>query len=83
MSFPRQRVAVYVDGCFWHGCPEHYVAPKTNVGYWAEKVADNVRRDRDTDALMEAAGWLVLRFWEHEDPETVAGAVLAAVESRR
>lgn len=78
LVFTRQRIAVFVDGCFWHGCPDHFVAPKTNGGYWGPKVAGNVARDRDTDALLEQAGWTVLRFWEHDDPEVVAEAVAVA-----
>lgn len=65
--FPRARVAVFVDGCHWHGCPEH--GPKrhlTNGWYWSEKIASNVRRDRDTDQRLEASGWTVIRVWEHE-----------------
>ena len=66
--FTRRKVAVFLDGCFWHGCPEHYVPPKTNPVYWSEKIDGNVRRDRDTDRKLSEAGWTVLRFWEHEDP---------------
>lgn len=65
--FPRQKVAVFVDGCFWHQCPEHYTAPKANSGFWAEKASANVARDRDTDTRLRDLGWTVLRFWEHED----------------
>ena len=65
--FPRQKVAIFVDGCFWHRCPEHYVAPKSNTGFWADKAAANVERDRDTDTQLENLGWSVLRFWEHDD----------------
>lgn len=83
VAFTRQRVAVFVDGCFWHGCPEHYRAPATNAGYWSAKVAGNEARDRDTEARLQALGWLVLRFWEHEPAEQVAAAVAAAVEERR
>lgn len=81
--FTRQRVAVFVDGCFWHGCPEHYRAPATNAGYWSAKVAANEARDRDTEARLQALGWLVLRFWEHEPAELVADAVASAVAERR
>lgn len=75
LVFTRQRLAVFVDGCFWHGCPEHYTAPKTNTGYWAEKVHANRRRDRDTDARLEEQGWTVMRFWEHQDPREAAHLV--------
>lgn len=64
--FPRKRVAVFVDGCFWHGCPDHGRVPKDQGGYWAAKLARNVARDRRNDAALSAAGWLVVRVWEHE-----------------
>jgi DNA mismatch endonuclease (patch repair protein) len=67
--FRRARVAVFVDGCYWHGCPEHYRVPRQHTGYWSAKIAMNVDRDRDTDVRLHEAGWKVLRFWEHEDPE--------------
>ncbi|MFE1797795.1 very short patch repair endonuclease [Streptomyces sp. NPDC059517] len=81
--FRPVRVAVFVDGCYWHGCPEHYVSPKTNPGYWSDKVAGNVARDRDTDQRLSAADWTVLRFWEHESPEECASTVLRVVFERR
>lgn len=77
--FPRRRVAVYVDGCFWHRCPQHATAPKNNAEWWAAKLAGNVARDRATDAQLEAAGWQVVRVWEHEDPAAAADRVQAAV----
>jgi DNA mismatch endonuclease (patch repair protein) len=81
--FPRERVAVFVDGCFWHGCPEHGRVPNDRNGYWAAKLGRNMERDlRNNDALA-AAGWLVLRFWEHEDPPQVAREVHTAVLRRR
>ncbi|MFD6953565.1 very short patch repair endonuclease [Nocardiopsis sp. TSRI0078] len=83
LLFRPTRVAVFVDGCFWHGCPEHFVPPKTNPGYWEGKIAGNIRRDRNTDAQLEEAGWLVLRFWEHQDPAECAEAVAAAVSARK
>ncbi|WP_425517113.1 very short patch repair endonuclease [Miltoncostaea marina] len=79
LVFRGPRIAVFVDGCFWHGCPEHYSAPATNESFWAEKVAANVARDRDTDRALREAGWTVLRFWEHDDPGKAAAAVQAAV----
>lgn len=83
LLFRPAKVAVFVDGCFWHGCPDHFVAPKTNPDYWEDKIADNKGRDRDTDARLEEAGWLVLRFWEHQDPAECAEAVVSAVSARR
>ncbi|WP_165986230.1 very short patch repair endonuclease [Streptomyces sp. YIM 98790] len=81
--FRPSRVAVFIDGCYWHGCPEHYVSPRTNPGYWSEKVARNVARDRDTDKRLTEAGWLVLRFWEHESSEECAEIIAAHVLKRR
>ncbi|WP_306363230.1 very short patch repair endonuclease [Nocardia sp. CC227C] len=77
--FPRRKVAVYVDGCFWHSCPEHATFPKNNAEWWAEKLAGNVARDRDTDARLRAAGWTVVRVWEHERVETAAETVCKAL----
>lgn len=81
LAFPRQRVAVFVDGCFWHGCPEHKTAPKNNAAWWAAKLARNVERDRETDAHLAELGWRVLRIWEHDDPRHAADRVQAAVQS--
>jgi DNA mismatch endonuclease (patch repair protein) len=81
--FVGARVAVFVDGCFWHCCPQHATQPKANADWWSEKLARNVTRDRDTDKRLEAAGWLVVRMWEHEDPQAVAGQVKVLVEQRR
>ncbi|MGW3420270.1 very short patch repair endonuclease [Streptomyces phaeochromogenes] len=83
LVFRPAKVAVFVDGCYWHGCPEHYVPPRTNSGYWSEKVLRNVKRDRDTDQRLSDAGWLVLRFWEHEQSETCADKIAATVLARR
>jgi DNA mismatch endonuclease (patch repair protein) len=84
LVFPTDRVAVFVDGCFWHGCPEHVRRPiRENTWYWPEKIASNQRRDRDTDRRLGEAGWLTLRFWEHEDPEAVALTIRGAVRERR
>ncbi|GHG04905.1 hypothetical protein GCM10018777_15660 [Streptomyces albogriseolus] len=83
MVFRPAKVAVFIDGCYWHGCPEHYVPPKTNEGYWSDKVARNVARDRDTDQRLTEAGWTVLRFWEHEASEECAARIAAEVEKRR
>lgn len=68
--FGPARVAVFVDGCFWHGCPEHGHTPKKNTSYWGAKLARNVERDREQDRMLGEAGWTVLRIWDHEDPET-------------
>lgn len=81
IAWPGRRVAVFVDGCFWHGCPEHFVLPENNRDWWQQKIARNVRRDRDTDARLEAAGWASVRVWEHvplTDAADRVAAVLAA-----
>lgn len=83
LRFAPARVAVFIDGCFWHGCPEHGVAPKANAEWWEDKIAANRRRDADTDAHLAAMGWLALRFWEHEPPASVADAVERSVRQRR
>lgn len=83
LVFRPSRVAVFVDGCFWHGCPLHYTRPSANEGFWAEKVRRNIGRDLETTWALESEGWLVLRFWEHEDPADVAAAVREQVEARR
>lgn len=80
--FAGQRVAVFVDGCYWHGCPEHATAPKNNADWWRRKLDANVARDRDTDRRLEMAGWLVIRVWEHEESSEAADRVEAAVRSR-
>lgn len=80
LVFPRRRVAVYVDGCFWHRCPVHATDPKNNAEWWAEKLSGNVERDRATDAALVAAGWEVVRIWEHEDPVSAADRVQAALK---
>lgn len=74
--FTRQRIAVFIDGCFWHGCPDHgRFEFQANADYWPTKIATNRSRDLETTQLLEAAGWQVLRFWEHEDPATVADII--------
>lgn len=83
MVFRPVKVAVFIDGCYWHGCPEHYVPPRTNPGYWSGKVARNMARDLDTDQRLREAGWLVLRFWEHMSAEECASKIAHAVTDRR
>jgi len=80
--FPRSKVAVYVDGCYWHGCPDHGSTPKSNRAWWQAKFATNRARDADTDSKLDAAGWMVLRFWEHDDLVTAGAAVAEAVHHR-
>ncbi|MDD4867007.1 MAG: very short patch repair endonuclease, partial [Mycobacterium sp.] len=70
--FTKKRIAVFIDGCFWHGCPEHYVASKSNTDYWNPKIERNMIRDEETTRLLTDCGWLVLRVWAHEQPSDVA-----------
>jgi DNA mismatch endonuclease, patch repair protein len=81
--FTRQRIAVFVDGCFWHRCPLHGSEPKANAHYWRPKLDANVARDRRNDAALVAAGWTVLRFWAHEPVGAMVEAVSRAVASAR
>ncbi|WP_308433197.1 very short patch repair endonuclease [Streptomyces inusitatus] len=84
LVFTRAKVAVFLDGCFWHGCPEHHTVAVRNGAYWAAKVERNRARDTDTDQRLTEAGWVVVRVWEHEDPIEAAARVEAAVtEARR
>lgn len=69
--FTRVKLAVFLDGCFWHSCPEHATSPRRNADYWLPKLEANRRRDRDKNLLLESAGWHVLRFWEHVPPAEV------------
>jgi DNA mismatch endonuclease (patch repair protein) len=82
IAFTRARVAVYIDGCFWHACPLHASWPKANADWWRVKIEENTRRDGEAARQVSEAGWLVLRFWEHEDPYSVTAAIWAAVEAR-
>lgn len=81
--FTRVRVAVFVDGCFWHRCPDHGTSPKANADWWSEKLDGNVRRDRAIDLALAEAGWLVIRIWEHEEPVEAADRIESAVRKRR
>ncbi|MCP3756225.1 very short patch repair endonuclease [Streptomyces sp. TBY4] len=83
IAFPGRRIAVFIDGCFWHGCPQHATSPKANSDWWRVKLERNRARDLETTAHLEDEGWLVLRFWEHELPDAVAARVVAAVRGSR
>lgn len=83
LVFPRSKVAVFVDGCFWHGCIEHGTKPRTNTAYWRQKIDGNVRRDQTVDVQLSNAGWLSVRIWEHEDPTEAAVRLRNIVNSRR
>lgn len=80
--FPRRRVAVYIDGCYWHGCPEHGTWPKANAEWWRAKIEANRARDRDTDRHLADAGWVSIRAWEHEASSAIADRVVRALSER-
>jgi DNA mismatch endonuclease (patch repair protein) len=81
--FPAARVVVFVDGCFWHRCPEHGTRPRTNAAYWQAKLDRNVARDRANDESLAGAGWRVVRIWEHEDPDNAAERIAALLASNK
>lgn len=78
--FTRARVAVFVDGCFWHCCPIHGTKPKKNISYWSPKLAQNIVRDEAVNRALAACGWSVIRGWEHESAEEIAERVVAALK---
>jgi DNA mismatch endonuclease (patch repair protein) len=82
IAFPKLRIAVFVDGCFWHGCPEHGTWPKQNAEWWRDKIQTNQRRDADTDSKLAEAGWQVVRIWEHEHPDAATDTIETAVRLR-
>lgn len=81
--FPRLKIAVFMDGCFWHGCPQHATQPKSNAEWWRTKLDKNMARDTETTEHLRAEGWTVLRFWEHEVPIEAARIVQEIVTQRR
>jgi DNA mismatch endonuclease (patch repair protein) len=80
IAFTRLRLAVFCDGCFWHGCPQHATQPKTNAEWWRQKIAANVARDRDTNARLLASGWSVLRIWEHESVDRAVAMIVGRLD---
>ncbi|MDW3214979.1 MAG: very short patch repair endonuclease [Ilumatobacteraceae bacterium] len=80
--FTKKKVAVFVDGCFWHSCPIHATQPKANAEWWADKLARNKVRDEETDRILEAAGWKVIRVWEHDDPADAAAQIVRIVRGK-
>ena len=80
MAFTKAHIAVFIDGCFWHGCPEHGTLSKSNAKFWRDKIETNQRRDIDTTKRLKAAGWQVIRFWEHEIKEDVEKCVTRVKE---
>ncbi|RQQ06295.1 very short patch repair endonuclease [Burkholderia stagnalis] len=86
IAFPGRRIAIFVDGCFWHGCPEHATWPKRNAEFWRQKIETNRLRDADTNERLRSLGWTVLRFWSHESPTDAARVVanlVAKIDERR
>jgi DNA mismatch endonuclease (patch repair protein) len=83
LVFVTARVAVFVDGCFWHGCKEHPSWPKSNAQWWKEKIERNRQRDEETRTQLRKAGWSVVQVWEHEDVEHAADRVMESVRSGR
>lgn len=81
--FTPAKLAVFVDGCFWHSCPRHGSIPKSNIDYWIPKLARNVQRDRETNRALDEAGWSVIRIWEHEDPGLAATRISKLLGSLR
>lgn len=80
--FTRNRLAVYIDGCFWHRCPDHGTQPRVNTAYWESKLRRNVERDREVDGALEASGWTVMRIWEHVEPSRAADEVMRVLDRR-
>ncbi len=80
IAFTRLRLAVFIDGCFWHGCPEHFIPPKNNGSWWADKIARNKERDEETNTHLRQQGWVVLRFWEHYLPSASLEVVTSEME---
>ncbi len=83
VAFVNLRIAIFVDGCFWHGCPIHATWPKTNSEFWERKILANKKRDRDTDDRLQADGWEVVRVWAHESADLAADRIRSIVDRRR
>ncbi|MQA13362.1 MAG: DNA mismatch endonuclease Vsr [Pseudonocardiaceae bacterium] len=77
------KIVVFIDGCYWHGCPIHATAPKANAAWWRQKLDENIARDRRTDAVLTSRDWRVLRFWEHEEPDAVVMTIRNELIERR
>ncbi|MBZ9887317.1 very short patch repair endonuclease [Mesorhizobium sp. BR1-1-3] len=82
VAFPKKKIAIFLDGCFWHGCPVHGSQAKTNSDFWSRKFKRNTDRDHETDVHLHSQGWRVLRFWEHEQPYDIVDRIVAEVAAR-
>jgi DNA mismatch endonuclease, patch repair protein len=82
IAFPRWKVAVFVDGCFWHGCQVHRTVPRANGSYWGPKLVRNAERDQETVRRLESAGWTAVRFWEHDDPHKAVDRIAATLADK-
>lgn len=83
VAFMREKVAIFIDGCFWHRCPDHATWPRSNAEWWRHKIDSNWIRDRDTDARLRDLGWLVSRHWSHESPPAIAEAIARTMLAKR
>jgi DNA mismatch endonuclease (patch repair protein) len=81
--FTRQKIAVFVDGCFWHRCPQHGTEPRFNSGYWSRKLDRNVERDREVDTALKQSGWKTVRIWEHEDVAKASDQIASEIHGRK
>lgn len=81
--FPRKKVAVFLDGCFWHGCPNHGTLPKANRTWWTNKLSENRRRDVRCLRVLRAHGWIARRFWAHEPPQTIVPIIMDMLKQRK
>ncbi len=75
ITFPGKKTVIFIDGCFWHGCPKHHIRPKTNKKFWKEKIGKNIKRDKEVNKYLKKKGWHVLRFWEHQIDKDIHACV--------
>jgi DNA mismatch endonuclease, patch repair protein len=83
VAFPWLKIAIFIDGCYWHGCPEHATWPKQNAEFWRQKIETNRLRDADTNSRLLDVGWTVLRFWEHQSPIECAETIAQKIATTR
>lgn len=79
IAFPKKKLAIFIDGCFWHGCPVHGMVPKANRKWWLKKLAENKGRDSKISRILESDGWTVLRFWTHQSPEEMVTTIIETI----